>query len=135
MYFQELISEQKKINSSDMYWSQIVTNLNKRGRADIHCHNENKNRIIYLGHIFQYIPKKSLVNNECPVSGPNEWALGNYYFVAVFCLLSSCLTIPTTSSCFFCKQAYFSLAWYIIVRISARQTVVTTNLFKNGVQC
>ena len=74
--FQELIWEQKKINISDMFRLQIVTKLNKRGRIYIHCHKENKNSLIDLGHIFQYTLKKSSVNNECPASGPNEQALG-----------------------------------------------------------
>ena len=75
--FQELIWEQKKINISNIFWLQIVTKLNKRGRIHIYCHKENKNSIVYLSHIFQYTLKMSSVNNECPASGPNEWALGN----------------------------------------------------------
>ena len=97
IHFQELIWEQKKINISDMFQLQIVTKLNKRGRAYIHCHSEDKNSIIYLGHTHQYTLKKSSVHNECPASGPNEWALSNHYFVTMFCLLISCPTIPATS--------------------------------------
>lgn len=74
--FQELIWEQKKINVSDMFWLQIVTKLNERGRIHIYCHKHNKNSIVYLGHIFQYTLKMSSVNNESPASGPNERALG-----------------------------------------------------------